>query len=138
MHMLHKPVLVNELRSMLPLNKFRLIVDATLGLGGHTLHFLKNSPAQVIGIDKDAESLRIAEMNLIDYLDRITLIEGNYKNIKETMKKLMLDGADFICADLGLSSYQLDNERRGFSFHKEGVFKNCNCVEMVLVNSGNL
>lgn len=120
MRILHKPVLVHEILSVLPLNKFRLIVDATVGLGGHTLHFLKNSHVQVIGVDKDAESLRIAEMNLIDYLDRTTLVEGNYKNIKETMKELMLDGADFIFADLGLSSYQLDNERRGFSFYKEG------------------
>jgi 16S rRNA (cytosine1402-N4)-methyltransferase len=112
----HKPVLVNELISNIPIDRIRVMVDATVGLGGHAINFLKGTNLRLIGLDIDEESLKIAERNLIDFQGRVELIEANYKDIKDVARMLHLSDIDFICADLGLSSYQLSCERRGFSF----------------------
>ncbi|OGF62379.1 MAG: 16S rRNA (cytosine(1402)-N(4))-methyltransferase [Candidatus Fischerbacteria bacterium RBG_13_37_8] len=120
MKFIHEPVLVEELLQHMPISEMKLIIDATIGLGGHARHFLSKTDAHLVGIDLDRESLRIAEDNLIAYAGRITLVEDNFRNIKEIAERLELESIDFICADLGLSSFQLNCEKRGFSFTKDG------------------
>ncbi len=113
---IHRPVLVKEICENIALDKINLIIDATIGLGGHAKNFLKFTKARLIGLDLDNESLKIAEENLKEFKERVKLIEINYRYIKDVVKNLGLEGIDLICADLGISSYQLNYERRGFSF----------------------
>ncbi len=113
---MHISVLDKEIIEYFELDKNRTIVDATVGLGGHTriiLEYCDNF--KVIGIDQDKDALNYASRNLINYRDRVILKHGNFSNLASLVKK-PVDGVLF---DLGVSSMQLDNKERGFSFNKE-------------------
>lgn len=112
----HKPVLVKELIENIPLERMRIAIDATVGTGGHSLYLLENSNIKLVGIDIDEESLDVASRRLKRFKERVELIEANYIDIKKVVERLGIKGVDFVCADLGLSSFQLNCERRGFSF----------------------
>lgn len=120
MNYIHKPALINKIKELIPLKKLKLIVDATLGLGGHSKFFLLNSEAKIIAIDKDKFSIDLAKASFKDFAERITFITGDFKNIKELLNSIGIDKADLILADLGVSSYQLEEPQRGFSFQKNG------------------
>jgi len=120
MKYIHKPALINKIKELLPLKNLKLIVDATLGLGGHSKFFLLNSEAKIIAIDKDKFSIDLAKANLKDLIERITFINGDFKYIKKLLNSLGIDRVDLIFADLGVSSYQLEEPQRGFSFQKNG------------------
>ena len=96
----------------------RIYVDATLGGGGHTLALLKAAgpDARVIAIDRDDEAISRARTLLEEYGDRVVIVRENFRNIKDMLKSLGIDGVDGIAADIGLSSIQLDDPERGFSF----------------------
>ncbi len=111
---IHKPVLLDETKNLLNLRKDSVIVDATLGLGGHTEAILSaNETVKVIGIDQDLEAISFAEKRLEKFSERIKIVHANFSDVKT-----VLDGekADGILADLGVSSLQFDSETRGFSF----------------------
>lgn len=91
-----------------------LFVDATLGMGGHSEAILRSSPeTSVIGVDQDADALKLAKERLGEFGKQITYFHGNFSRIREAVGEKHVDG---IIADLGVSSLQLDSEVRGFSF----------------------
>ncbi len=112
----HIPVLEDRVIKFLKPADNKVVVDATLGLGGHALSILKKcSNCQIIGIDQDKQALKLAQKNLAEYQNRITLKQGNFVHLDELVNK-KVDGVIF---DLGLSSMQLDKDNRGFSFRKK-------------------
>jgi len=98
-----------------------IYVDATFGEGGHSLEILRRFPgARVIGIDKDIQILKWGEERLKEYEDRLQLFRANYTDIDIVLHGLNIKKIDGILFDLGVSSYQLDYEQRGFSFRADG------------------
>jgi 16S rRNA (cytosine1402-N4)-methyltransferase len=99
-----------------------LIVDGTVGDGGHTEYILKNtgSRLKVIGIDRDASALERAKKRLAPFGDRVRFAHGNYSEAPDLLKKLNVDKIDALLLDLGVSSPQLDIPERGFSFMRNG------------------
>lgn len=118
----HEPVMLQEVINNLRLRDGMILLDATLGTGGHALELLKRiSPGgKLIGIDRDAESLEIAKERLRDYQSQCIFIHGNFCNIDTILKSCNISAVDGVLLDLGISSFQLDNAVRGFSFVNEG------------------
>ena len=113
----HDPVLLEEVLSLLEPAMDGLIVDSTLGLGGHSRAILERYPnAFVIALDQDEAAIEIAKDRLKEYLGRVRLIHSNFSDIKKVLSKLEINEVNGIIADLGVSSMQLDSETRGFSF----------------------
>jgi len=116
----HTPVLVEEVLHYIDAQDKRLIVDGTLGDGGHTEAILKNSQCRVLGLDRDPEALARARKRLASFGDRVTLVHGNYSDIKSILAERNIKQMDGFLLDLGVSSAQLDTARRGFSFMRNG------------------
>lgn len=116
----HKSVLLNECLQMLNIKENGIYVDGTLGGGGHSFHILEKlgKNGLLIGIDRDKEAIEAAEKRLIDYSNKI-LYHGNHDDIKEILEKLKVSKVDGILLDLGVSSYQLDEASRGFSYMQD-------------------
>ena len=113
---IHLPVMVDKVVNYLICNEKGIYVDATLGCGGHSLAILENSDAFVIGFDLDSRQIEIASQRLYEFGERSVLIRGNYKDMGH-----FFDGkVDGVLFDFGLSSYQLDDSKRGFSYRKDG------------------
>jgi 16S rRNA (cytosine1402-N4)-methyltransferase len=97
-----------------------LLIDATLGLGGHAELILRASPAnRVIGLDRDAEAIELAKQRLAEFGARFQAVHTDYRRIKEVLRQSGIESVAGILADLGVSSYQLDNMERGFSFRSD-------------------
>lgn len=114
---LHKSVLLAESVRYLEPATGGTFVDCTLGLGGHTEAILERSPnARVIGIDRDPEIIEKATLRLARFGNRFQAAQANYKEIKSVLASLQIEKVAGILADLGVSSWQLDQPERGFSF----------------------
>lgn len=113
----HKSVLLNECIEGLNIKKEGIYVDGTLGGGGHSYEILRKlSPnGRLIGIDRDKDALNAASKKLNEF-NNFTTVHDNHANILEILKKLGIQGVDGILLDLGVSSYQLDEASRGFSY----------------------
>ena len=113
----HKPVLLEETIKGLNIKKDGIYVDGTLGGAGHSKEILKHlsENGQLIGIDRDEEALQAAKKNLEEFKN-VQYIHGNHDEIEEILQKLKIDKVDGILLDLGVSSYQLDEKERGFSY----------------------
>ena len=113
----HIPVLLKETLEGLNIKPNGIYVDGTIGGAGHSKKIIeKLSPdGFLIGIDRDEEALKAAAENLKEYIN-YKLVHGNHDNIKEILSKLNIDKVDGILLDLGVSSYQLDEKTRGFSY----------------------
>ncbi|MCC6638972.1 16S rRNA (cytosine(1402)-N(4))-methyltransferase, partial [Candidatus Falkowbacteria bacterium] len=122
MEFLHTSVLLNECIEQLAIKKNGNYVDATLGGAGHSKEILvKNSPkGLLIGIDRDPASIRVAKERLSSYSDRVKLFNTTYDHINQCVTDSGLQAVDGVLMDLGLSSYQISDESRGFSFMKNG------------------
>jgi 16S rRNA (cytosine1402-N4)-methyltransferase len=118
----HISVLGNEIVSALVHEKCRLVVDCTLGGGGHSELLLSSLPEEacLIGIDQDPVALDAASARLSIFGSRFIPRLANFREIDEVIKEINGGAPDSILMDLGLSSGQLDNEMRGFSFQKDG------------------
>ena len=117
----HESVLEGEVIQNFNLLGGSLIVDGTLGDGGHTELLLKNTTSvRVLGIDRDLRAIERAEKRLAPFRDRITLVHGNFGDIKTILKKENVMNVDGLLLDLGVSSPQLDSPNRGFSFMRNG------------------
>ena len=117
----HESVFGREVFENLNLERDSLIVDGTLGDGGHTELWLKNTTnVRVLGIDRDMRAIERAEKRLASFRSRITLVHGNFSDIKTILKKANLMNVDGLILDLGVSSPQLDSPNRGFSFMRNG------------------
>lgn len=111
----------SEVISNLVHNPQGIYLDATFGEGGHSLQILSNFPeARVIGIDKDLQILKWGEERLKAFSNRLTLFRANYTDMDIVLKGIGIQKVDGILFDLGVSSYQLDYEERGFSFQSDG------------------
>ncbi len=113
----HKPVLLLETVKVLKPQSGEIIVDATLGLGGHAEAILKNfDETRVLGIDQDTEAIEIATKRLEKFSDRIEIFHQNFSDIKKVLDQTGVEKIDGVLADLGVSSLQFDSPERGFSF----------------------
>ena len=113
----HISVLLNETVDGLNIKKDGVYADGTLGGGGHSEKVLKalDGTGCLIGIDRDCEALNASKARLSKYFN-IKYVHNNFHNIKQILNDLGIDGIDGMMADLGVSSYQLDNKDRGFSY----------------------
>ncbi len=109
--------MVQEVISSLNLKHGAVVVDATVGGGGHSLEILKmiTPGGRLIGIDADYEALKIAKDRLKDFNGSFILINDNFRNIDRILSKENIKGVDAILLDLGISSYQMEGAARGFS-----------------------
>lgn len=114
---LHRSVLPAETLEALDLSRGGVFVDATLGMGGHTESILEaNSQIEVIALDQDIAAIDLARTRLRPFGDRIRIFHSNFSNLPAVLTTAGTPAVDGILADLGVSSLQLDDAERGFSF----------------------
>jgi 16S rRNA (cytosine1402-N4)-methyltransferase len=119
MDVAHTPVLLEEVAGNLASDTGNLFIDATVGGGGHSSSILERYPGlNLVGLDVDEDNLKIAEARLKDFRGRVTLIRGNFRNLKSLLQEADISSFDSILFDLGLSTFQLAGTR-GFSFHDD-------------------
>ncbi|KHO62818.1 16S rRNA methyltransferase [Thermoanaerobacter sp. YS13] len=115
----HKSVLLKETIEYLNIKPEGIYVDGTLGGGGHSEEILKRlTTGKLIAIDRDLDAIKASKERLKNY-ENVKYINDNFKNIKEILKNLDIDKVDGILLDLGVSSYQLEEIERGFSYMKD-------------------
>ena len=112
----HISVLYEESIAALNVRNGGLYVDGTLGGGGHSYGILSGADCSLIGIDQDTEAIRAASERLKKFDGRFTAVNNNFCNIKSILAELNVSGIDGALLDIGVSSYQLDNPERGFSY----------------------
>lgn len=115
----HIPVLLNECIEGLNIKENGIYVDGTLGGAGHSFEIATNlkNTGTLIGIDRDEEAIKKAKDTLKDFKN-VIYVQDNHDNIKEILERLNIEKVDGILLDLGVSSYQIDEETRGFSYIK--------------------
>ena len=113
----HISVLLDECIENLNIKPDGIYVDGTLGLGGHSEQILKRlTSGRLIGIDRDESAIRRTGERLKEYAGKMTLVHGNFRDVARILEKLGVDGVDGMLFDLGVSSPQLDEGERGFSY----------------------
>jgi 16S rRNA (cytosine1402-N4)-methyltransferase len=114
----HTPVLVKEILGFFKEISIHNFVDATLGAGGHAHAFLNSHPEikNYIGIDQDHIARELAKENLKEFSDKLNIVAGNAVDLRQHLQELGVEGVDGILIDCGVSSMQLDEAERGFSF----------------------
>lgn len=117
----HASVLLHETIESLNIKPDGIYVDGTLGGGGHSLEICKRlgDGGRLIGIDQDLDAIAAATERLKDYKDKVTIVHSNYQDIDSVLRGLSIGGVDGIVLDLGVSSYQLDNIDRGFTYRED-------------------
>lgn len=116
----HVPVMLNEALDGLNIKEDGIYIDGTLGGAGHSTEIVKRlSTGKLIGIDQDENAIKKSKEVLADYRDRTIIVKDNFKNIKNVLNTLGIKKVDGILLDLGVSSHQLDEEERGFSYNKD-------------------
>lgn len=116
----HVSVLLQESISSLNLLENSVVVDATLGYGGHSSNILERiSKGYLFAFDQDSEAIRYSTDRLSSIGTNFTIIKSNFVNMKEELEKRGINKVDAVLFDLGVSSPQLDDESRGFSFHND-------------------
>jgi 16S rRNA (cytosine1402-N4)-methyltransferase len=120
--MVHIPVMVDEVVQLLLHPHDRVIIDATIGDGGHAEALLEaDQTLKIIGIDRDENSLEVARKRLIKFSDRIVFHRGSYSGLGSILESLdVAEKVDGALLDLGVSSSQLDDPKRGFGYASEG------------------
>jgi 16S rRNA (cytosine1402-N4)-methyltransferase len=112
----HLPVLTTEVVEQLRPEQGGVFLDCTVGLGGHSLALLEAGAGRIIGLDRDGEALDRARERLAPWLDRVNLVQLDYRALDSVLDRLGIPQVDGALADLGLSSLQLATPGRGFSF----------------------
>lgn len=120
--LIHMPVMLDEVISFIKPRKGDIIVDATVGAGGHSSEILKmiGTEGLLIGIDKDSEILKIANDNLSRISRSFKLYHANFVDLSAILNELKISRVNGILLDLGVSTFQLSSDERGFSFIREG------------------
>lgn len=118
---MHQSVLLNKAVNFLNLSRGAVVVDATVGGGGHSEEILKRilPGGRLIGIDADRTALSIAEGRLKNFSGSFTLVNDNFRNIDRILKMQNIKHVDAVLLDIGISSYQLDDASRGFSIRSD-------------------
>ena len=119
----HFSVMLNECIQGLNLKSDGIYFDGTLGGGGHSYEILKNSApnGKLVATDLDTYAINMASQKLEEFNGRFTLVKDNFKNFNEIKQNLNIDSFDGIILDLGVSSFQLDDRERGFSYMAKDV-----------------
>ena len=113
----HRPVLLEACLEALAIRPDGIYVDGTLGRAGHSLEIARRlTTGRLIGIDRDETAIAAARERLRDYMDHVTLVHSNFDRIGAILEELNISGADGMLFDLGVSSPQLDDAQRGFSY----------------------
>lgn len=117
----HKPIMLGQVVTALLPERGGIFVDCTLGGGGHSEAILDRLPegSRLIGIDRDGDALAAAQERLQSYGNKFSALRGNFFDIKRILNREGLESVDGILADLGVSSWQLDNAKRGFSYMQD-------------------
>lgn len=117
----HAPVMLRECIDGLNIKPDGIYLDGTLGGGGHSLEILRrlDKGGRLYAVDRDEEALLAAGERLKEYNDRVTYLHDDFKNAIGDLSEMNVEGIDGILLDLGVSSYQLDNSERGFSYMKD-------------------
>ena len=116
---LHEPVLRAETVELLDPAGRGLVVDCTVGTGGHAAALLEAGAARVLGLDRDADVLPLARRRLAAWEGRVDLVHADYRSLEDVLDGLGVERVDGALADLGCSSLQLETEGRGFSFRRD-------------------
>ena len=117
----HVSVLLNECIDGLNIKPDGVYVDCTMGGAGHSIEIVKklSSEGLFIGFDQDINAINTAKERLSEYSDRVKFVHSNFENIKSELEKLGITKIDGVLADLGVSSHQLDEADRGFSYMQD-------------------
>lgn len=117
MDYIHKPVLLNACIEALHIRPDGVYVDGTLGRAGHSIEIAQRlTTGRLLCIDRDMAAIDAAKVRLAPYLDRVTLIHSNFSELEDVLRQAGVSGADGMLFDLGVSSPQLDDASRGFSY----------------------
>jgi 16S rRNA (cytosine1402-N4)-methyltransferase len=116
----HQAVMKAEVVAALAPRASGTYIDATLGRGGHTAGLLEAAACRVIAVDRDDAALEATKPRLAPFGDRVSVVHANFSAIGEALSSLGIERVDGVCADLGVSSPQLDDPTRGMSFRREG------------------
>lgn len=138
----HIPVLLNEMLDHLAPQNGKTYVDATFGGGGYTQSILNQTPnARIVAIDQDPHAIERGQALIKAYPGKIRLIQSSFSNLNQVLIDLNIEKVDGIVMDLGVSSYQFDQDNRGFSFQQSGPldmrmdFENNNLTAQIVVNT---
>ena len=120
---LHRSVMVDEATALLAPERGGVLIDGTLGMGGHTERWLEavdaaGATGRVIGLDRDAESIPLAKQRLAKFGDRVEYVHADYRDVATICRERGVESVSGILVDLGISSYQLETLERGFSFRQ--------------------
>ena len=116
----HKPVLLDECLDALCIRPDGIYVDGTLGRAGHSLQIIRRlTTGRLIALDRDETALAAARERLAEHMDRVTLVHSNFSNLGAVLDELGIDSVDGMLFDLGVSSPQLDDASRGFSYKQD-------------------
>jgi len=123
---IHKPVLLEESLEKINLKKSDTVVDATLGGGGHSLEILKviGNKGKLITVDKDSDAIKnfknkLKDLNIKLKKENLELVNDNFADLGSILESLKIESVDAVLADFGISSDQLEDAERGFSFRKD-------------------
>ena len=121
MEFIHQSVLLDETIEYLNVKPEGIYVDGTLGGGGHAFEVCKRlgEHGHFVGIDQDAAAIEAAGKRLAPFKDKVDIVRSNYKDMKRVLQDLGIQKVDGIVLDLGVSSYQLDNAERGFTYRED-------------------
>lgn len=128
----HTPVMLGEVIKHLSPKKGETYVDATFGGGGYTRAILESCPCRVIAIDRDVDAVQRAQTFKEQYKDRFDIVHAPFSHLEYALKTLNLPDVHGIVFDLGVSSYQIDDPHRGFSFRFDGPLSmamGCNAID---------
>ena len=117
----HTPIMLKEVIEGLDIKKDGIYVDCTIGGAGHSLEIVKRlKNGKLYGFDRDSEAIETSRKRLKDYADKVVLTKMNYKDAPSFLKENGIEKIDGVLIDLGISSYQIDEGKRGFSFLHNG------------------
>ncbi|MBQ6469436.1 MAG: 16S rRNA (cytosine(1402)-N(4))-methyltransferase RsmH [Lachnospiraceae bacterium] len=121
MEFIHEPVMLRECLDALCIRPDGIYVDGTMGGAGHSVEIARilGPTGKLIGIDQDEDAVKAASDRLAPYRDRVDIVRDNFRNIRQVMNERNIAHADGILLDLGVSSYQIDNPERGFSYMQD-------------------
>lgn len=119
----HISVLLEETIEGLNIKPDGIYVDGTLGGGGHSFHICEklDENGRLIGIDQDEDAISAATKRLEPFKERVTIVRNNYEKMKSVLEELQIEKVDGILLDLGVSSFQLDDQTRGFTYMEENA-----------------